>query len=150
MEKNAGIFFCSLAAPSNLPAGYLAESLHRAALSGQQVEKLHQCGTPVGDCKLSDSGGPEGFYEVVGVLIPRKVPHFKGAVSSGKVKYLDTLLIKAAAKISKAGTRSSTPENGIGNLVTAGIINTPDYWLAHYHDYPSLGALLCALGGAVN
>ena len=71
------------------------------------------------------------------------------AVKSGAVKYLDTLLIKAAAKITKAGTRSSTPENGIGSLVEAGVIDTPDYWAAHYRDYPSLGALLCALGGAV-
>lgn len=75
--------------------------------------------------------------------------YWKNAVTSGKVKYLDALLIKAAARISKAGTRSSTPENGIGNLVAAGVIDTPDYWLAHYRDYSNLGALLCALGGAV-
>ena len=67
----------------------------------------------------------------------------------GKVKYLDTLFIKAAAKITKAGPRSSTPEDGIGNLVEAGIIDTPDYWLAHYRDIPYLGTLLRALGGAV-
>ena len=65
------------------------------------------------------------------------------------MKYLDTLLVKAAEKITKAGTRSSTPENGIGSMVNAGVIDTPDYWLEHYRDYPSLGALLCALGGAV-
>lgn len=150
MEKDALVFLGALATPADLAAGHFAKPLHGAALSGQQVEEPHQRGALVGDRKLDNPGSPEGFHEVVGVLIPRKVPHFKGAVSSGKVKYLDTLLIKAAAKISKAGTRSSTPENGIGNLVTAGIINTPDYWLAHYHDYPSLGALLCALGGAVN
>lgn len=75
--------------------------------------------------------------------------YWKQAVASGKVKYLDLLLTKAAAKISKAGERSSTPENGIGALVAAGVIDTPDYWLAHYRDYPNLGALLCALGGAV-
>lgn len=74
--------------------------------------------------------------------------YWKQAVESGKVQYLDTLLIKAAAKITKAGTRSSTAENGIGALVAAGIINTPDYWLEHCRDYPSLDSLLCALGGA--
>lgn len=75
--------------------------------------------------------------------------YWKKAVTSGEVKYLDTLLTKATAKISKAGERSSTPENGIGALVSAGVIDTPEYWLEHYRDYPSLGALLCALGGAV-
>ena len=75
--------------------------------------------------------------------------YWKQAVKSGAVKYLDTLLVKAAAKITKTGPRSSTPENGIGSLVEAGVINTPEYWLEHYRDYPSLGALLCALGGAV-
>lgn len=71
------------------------------------------------------------------------------AAASGKVKYLDTLLVKAAEKITKAGTRTDTPENGVGALVDAGVINTPDYWLANYRTFPSLGALLCALGGAV-
>jgi len=75
--------------------------------------------------------------------------YWQKAVASGKVKYLDTLIIKAAGKITKTGTRSSTPENGIGALVAAGIINSPDYWLEHYHDIASLGSLLCALGGAV-
>ena len=75
--------------------------------------------------------------------------YWKQAAKSGAVKYLDALLVKAAAKIEKAGTRSSTPENGIGSLVSAGVIDTPEYWAEHYRDYPSLGALLCALGGAV-
>ena len=74
---------------------------------------------------------------------------WKTAAASGKVKHLGTLLIKAAEKITKTGPRSSTPENGIGNLVEAGIIDTPDYWLEHYSDLPYLGTLLCALGGAV-
>ena len=71
------------------------------------------------------------------------------AAASGKVKYLDTLLVKAAEKITKAGTRTDTPENGVGALAAAGVINMPDYWLANYRTFPSLGALLCALGGAV-
>lgn len=71
------------------------------------------------------------------------------AAASGKVKYLDVLLAKAAEKITKAGTRTATPEEGVAALVTAGVINTPDYWLANYHTFPSLGMLLCALGGAL-
>ena len=75
--------------------------------------------------------------------------YWKQAVKSGKVKYLDALLVKAAAKITQAGQRSSTPENGVGALVAAGVIDTPDYWLEHYRDCPSLGDLLCALGGVM-
>ena len=71
------------------------------------------------------------------------------AAASGKVKYLDILLTKAAEKITKAGTRTATPEEGVAALVAAGVINTPYYWLANYGTFPSLGALLCALGGAV-
>lgn len=71
------------------------------------------------------------------------------AAASGKVKYLDIMLTKAAEKITKAGTRTATPEEGVAALVAAGVINTPDYWLANYGTFPSLGALLCALGGAV-
>ena len=67
----------------------------------------------------------------------------------GKVKYLDRLLVKAAEKITKAGPRSSTVANAVGALVAAGVIDTPDYWLANYSTFPSLDALLCALGGAV-
>lgn len=75
--------------------------------------------------------------------------YWKQAVKSGEVKYLDALLVKAAAKITKNGPRYNTPENGVSALVSAGVIDSPDYWLEHYRDYPSLGDLLCALGGAV-
>ena len=37
----------------------------------------------------------------------------------------------------------------VAALVAAGVIDTPDYWLSNYGTFPSLGALLCALGGAV-
>lgn len=75
--------------------------------------------------------------------------YWKQTISGNKVKYLDILLTKAAAKISKSGARTATPEDGIAALVAVGVINTPDYWKANYNGYPSLGALLCALGGAV-
>ena len=75
--------------------------------------------------------------------------YWQQAAASGKVKYLDLLLAKAAEKITKAGTRTATPEDGVAALVAAGVIDTPDYWLANYRTFPSLDALLCALGGAV-
>lgn len=66
-----------------------------------------------------------------------------------KVQYLGTLLVKAAAVITKPGKRTATPEQGVAALVAAGVINTPDYWLSNYATFPNLGTMLCALGGAV-
>lgn len=71
------------------------------------------------------------------------------AAASGKVKYLDTLLVKAAEVITKVGTRTDTPEEGVAAMEAVGIINTPAYWLANYRTFPSLDLLLQALGGAV-
>lgn len=75
--------------------------------------------------------------------------YWTAAAEGGKVQYLGTLLIKAAGAITKAGTRTTTPEQGVTALVAAGVINTPDYWLANYKNLKSLDLLLCALGGAV-
>lgn len=68
---------------------------------------------------------------------------------SGKVQYLDILLEKAAAKITKAGTRTKTAKEGVEALVRAGVIDSPEYWLQNYGKVASLDLLLCALGGAV-
>ena len=66
-----------------------------------------------------------------------------------ELQNLDTLLIKAAGKITKAGSRTETPQEGINVLVAAGVINSPDYWLQNCTELQNLDALLCALGGAV-
>lgn len=99
--------------------------------------------------KPADSPAMAAVDKLAKLGVINSPDYWKQAVKSGAVKYLDTLLVKAAEKITKTGPRSSTPENGVGSLVEAGVINTPEYWLEHYRDYPSLGALLCALGGAV-
>lgn len=75
--------------------------------------------------------------------------YWKQVITAGKVKYLDILFMKAAEKITKSGMRTSSPEHGIRSLSAAGVIDTPEYWMAHYNDCPSLDKLLCALGGAV-
>ena len=49
----------------------------------------------------------------------------------------------------QAGVRTDTPQEGVAALVAAGVINTPEYWLANYGTFPSLDLLLQALGGAV-
>ena len=99
--------------------------------------------------KPADSPAMAAVDKLAKLGVINSPDYWKQAVKSGAVKYLDTLLVKAAEKITKTGPRSSTPENGIGSLVSAGVIDTPEYWVEHYRDYPSLGALLCALGGAV-
>lgn len=64
------------------------------------------------------------------------------------VKYLDTLFIKVANKVTGSGKRLSSPQAAIEQLVKDGIIDSPDYWMLHYPDCDNLDALLCAFGGA--
>lgn len=85
--------------------------------------------------------------EAVGVI--NSPDYWADAAEAGEVKYLEILLKKAAQTITKAKPRTGTPQEGVAALVAAGVINTPDYWLANYGTFPSLDLLLCALGGAV-
>lgn len=64
----------------------------------------------------------------------------------GDTKYVDTLLKKAAAVITAAGTRAVTVEAGVNALVSAGVITSPDYWK---RQTGAVGELVKALGGAV-
>lgn len=74
--------------------------------------------------------------------------YWNGVAASGVVEYLGTLLVSAADKLTKTGTRANTVQEGVDALVAAGIINTPAYWLANQDKAASLGLLLRALGGA--
>ena len=85
--------------------------------------------------------------EALGVI--NSPDYWAQAAEAGKVQYLDILLKKAAQTITKAGARADTPQEGVAALVAAGVINTPEYWLANYDTFPSLDLLLQALGGAV-
>ena len=85
--------------------------------------------------------------EALGVIT--SPDYWADAAEAGKVQYLGILLEKAAQTITKAKPRTGTPQEGVAALVAAGVINTPDYWLANYDTFPSLDLLLCALGGAV-
>ena len=85
--------------------------------------------------------------ETLGVI--NSTDYWADAAEAGKVQYLGILLKKAAQTITRTGARTDTPEEGVAALVAAGVINTPDYWLANYDTFPSLDLLLCALGGAV-
>ena len=85
--------------------------------------------------------------EALGVI--NSPDYWADAAEAGKVQYLGILLKKAAQTITKVKPRTDTPQEGVAALVAAGVINTPDYWLANYDTFPSLDLLLCALGGAV-
>lgn len=85
--------------------------------------------------------------EALGVI--NSPDYWADAAEAGKVQYLGILLKKAAQTITTAKPRTDTPQEGVAALVAAGVINTPDYWLANYDTFPSLDLLLCALGGAV-
>lgn len=103
--------------------------------------------------KAGAAAPPSGAAAAIGKLAKLGVinspDYWQKVVSDGRVKYLDDLLVKAAEKITGPGTRSSTVENAVGALVAAGVINSPDYWLENRNADKNLGALLCALGGAV-
>ena len=74
--------------------------------------------------------------------------YWNGVAASGVVEYLGALLIKAAGKLTKAGTRAASVKEGVDAMVSAGIIDSPAYWLANQDKAASLGLLLRALGGA--
>lgn len=74
--------------------------------------------------------------------------YWNDAANSGVLEYLGALLVKAAGKLTKAGKRTGTVAEGVAAMVAAGIIDSPDYWLANQGKVANLGALLCALGGA--
>ncbi len=115
-----------------------------AAINGIKNKNVIRVGQVI---YLTKAAAAVGKLAALGVI--NSPDYWQQAAASGKVKYLDCLLIQAAEKITKAGTRTDTPEAGVAALVAAGVITTPDYWLANYNTFPSLGALLCALGGAV-
>lgn len=91
--------------------------------------------------------GAAAAYKLARCGVINSPDYWAGATQT--VQYLGTLLIKAAEKITKPGTKAPTPEAGVAALVAAGIINTPDYWLANYSKTKYLGELLRVLGGAV-
>ena len=115
-----------------------------AAINGIKNKNLIRVGQVI---YLTEAAAAVAKLAKLGVI--NSPDYWQRAAASGKVKYLDCLLIQAAEKITKAGTRTDTPEEGVAALVAAGVVNTPDYWLANYRTFPSLDALLCALGGAV-
>ena len=95
------------------------------------------------------TGAAAALAKLAALGVINSPDYWAGVVNSGKVKYLEVLLEKAAAKIKKAGPRAASVEDGVAALVRAGVIDSPEYWLKNYKQAASLDQLLCALGGAV-
>ena len=65
------------------------------------------------------------------------------------VRYLDELLIKAAAKISGAPDAELAFEAALGRLHAVGVVDTPEYWRGAVLRVRYLRELICKLGAAV-
>ena len=70
-------------------------------------------------------------------------------IHSGDLKYIDELIIKSAARITKAGAPMSDLTLALERLSGAGIINTPQYWKSNAGKVPYLAELIYKLGGCV-
>ena len=74
--------------------------------------------------------------------------YWKQVIKDKLVPNLDFLLIKATKAIIQKKDRTTTPQQGIDNLISASVINSPDYW-TNLIQYSNIASLLCALGGSV-
>ncbi|MBQ8697251.1 MAG: N-acetylmuramoyl-L-alanine amidase [Clostridia bacterium] len=67
----------------------------------------------------------------------------------GRIRYLDTLLIRASHAIIAAGATLPDTESAFTALGEAGVVNTPAYWRKNMGKDKYLPLLLRKLGGAV-
>ena len=65
------------------------------------------------------------------------------------IAYVDTLIIRAADKITKARAASASLDMALSSLVKAGVVNSPDYWRANAERVQHLPDLIKKLGGSV-
>ena len=95
------------------------------------------------------TGAEAAILKLAALGVINSPDYWAQVVNSGKVQYLGILFEKAAAKITKAGTRTATAKDGVAALVRAGVDDSPEYWLQNCGKVENLDLLLCALGGAV-
>ena len=95
------------------------------------------------------TGAEAAILKLAALGVINSPDYWAQVINSGKVQYLGLLFEKAAAKITKAGTRTTTAKDGVDALVRAGVVDSPEYWLQNCGKVASLDLLLCALGGAV-
>ncbi len=68
---------------------------------------------------------------------------------SHDVQYLDTLIVRVADKVKRAGVASASLDMALSSLVKAGVINTPAYWRVNAERVRYLPDLIRKLGGSV-
>lgn len=84
------------------------------------------------------------YYQVI-----NSPDYWKDFISHNVVPHLDTLVLKSAALIDKKLYNADDAYEGIENLLTAEVINSPDYWREMSARYSNVAALLKALGSSV-
>ena len=84
------------------------------------------------------------YYQVI-----NSPDYWKDIISRNVVPHLDTLVLKSAALINKKLYNADDAYEGIENLLTAEVINSPDYWREMSARYSNVAALLKALGSSV-
>ena len=76
--------------------------------------------------------------------------YWKNFVKLKEVNGLDSLFIKSAKVISSLIKRSDSIQEGLNNLISAGVISLPEYWNKTATNYTNVGFLIQALGGSVS
>jgi len=137
-KVKAGDTLNKIAAKYGTTATALAELNRIRNVNAIRVGQVIYLPTPAGACtRLADLG------------VITSPDYWTEAATSGKVRHLGALLIKAAGATTRAKPRTATWEEGLAALVAAGVVNTPEYWRNNINALPNMGALMCALGGAV-
>lgn len=103
-----------------------------------------------GDCDLN-----EGYFNEVVCAIAKlaalgviNTPEFWYEHYNDK-PYIDTLLIRSADVIKKAGKPCATLDEALAKLVKRGLINTPEYWQKNADEPQYLTELIKKIGGSV-
>lgn len=76
--------------------------------------------------------------------------YWKNFVKLKEVNGLDYLFIKSAKVIDHFIKRSDSIQEGLSNLITAGVVSLPEYWNQIAINYTNIGFLIQALGGSVS
>lgn len=85
-----------------------------------------------------------------GLKVINSPNYWKNFVKLKKVNGLDYLFIKSAKVINSLNQRSESIQEGLNNLISAGVISLPEYWSEMAINYTNIGFLIQALGGSVS
>ena len=85
-----------------------------------------------------------------GLKVINSPNYWKNFVKLKKVNGLDYLFIKSAKVINSLNQRSESIQEGLNNLISAGVISLPEYWGEMAINYSNIGFLIQALGGSVS